>query len=587
MGARAHPSGREPHAAASPSRTHPALLLALCALLFFLGLGTLGLTDRDEGSNAEAAREMIESGDWITPTLNGVPRFAKPIFMYWLISGSYLAFGVSEFTARLPSAVFGTALIVMQYLFAKRILGPATGLKAALMLLLNFEVLAIGRMVLTDMVLLFFTTLSIFSFFLAMWGEGRAKRWYWVSYVGMALAVLTKGPVGLIPLLAIIPYLLLTRQWHVFRECRPLAGSLAFLSVAAPWYTAMFLLHGAGYAASARGDTVTRFFSVIGGHGGTVLFYVPVLFLGFFPWSGFLPVALVQALRGSRTIHIHPSPLEGEGKGGGGSGEETIQRNLQILCGVWVLAVFVFFTLSSTRLPHYIAPLFPAAALLVAASWNRVLSDQAGRAGAISLWLTLGIGCLLGLAFVGLDWAYERFNDQIALEFPAAAQVGPGWAPVAAGFLILGGLGLFGYAAMTGEHPGLSFSIASGLMVGIVILIVTVALPRFNQYFIAPPQKLAYIAGQYLKAEETLIVYGRPKPSLLFYAKRRCDSKTRCIEVIKTGEEEKLHPLLDRPGQVLILTQNRLRAQLPSPASTYQVTWSESGYVLLAKKPTF
>jgi 4-amino-4-deoxy-L-arabinose transferase-like glycosyltransferase len=80
------------------------LLLALAGLLFFLGLGTLGLTDRDEGSNAEAAREMVESGDWITPTLNGEPRFAKPAFLYWLISGAYRLFGVSEFTARLPSA---------------------------------------------------------------------------------------------------------------------------------------------------------------------------------------------------------------------------------------------------------------------------------------------------------------------------------------------------------------------------------------------------------------------------------------------------------------------------------------------------
>jgi hypothetical protein len=115
---------------------------------------------------------MVESGDWITPTLNGVPRFAKPILLYWLISGAYLTFGVSEFTARLPSAAFATALIVMQYLFARRILGPVPGLRAALMLLLNFEILGIGRMVLTDMVLVFFTTLSIFSFFLAMWGVG-------------------------------------------------------------------------------------------------------------------------------------------------------------------------------------------------------------------------------------------------------------------------------------------------------------------------------------------------------------------------------------------------------------------------------
>src|SRR5881409_1270720 len=549
-------------------RARLALLLALCALLFFLGLGTLGLTDRDEGSNAEAAREMVASGDWITPTLNGAPRFAKPILIYWLISGSYLAFGVSEFTARLPSALFGTLLVLMQYAFATRMFGPTVGLRAALMLLLNFEVLALGRMVLTDMVLAFLTTLSIFCFFLAMQGEGRTKRWYWGFYIGMALATLTKGPVGvLVPLLAVIPYLLLTGRWReVARECRLLPGTAVFLLIAAPWYAAIVLLHGAGYAESARGDTLTRFFSVIGGHGGTILFYIPILFLGFFPWSGFLPAALVQALR---------------------ERDEDPQRAVQLLCALWVLGVFIFFTLSSTRLPHYIAPLFPAAALLVAASWDRSLSTHGGRAGAASFWLTLGVGCLLGLAFVGLDWGYQRFNAQIAQEFPAAAQVDPGWAPTAIGFLILVGMGLFGYAALTAGRAGLSFGIASGLMVGITLLIVTVALPRFNQYFIEPPQALAVRAGQALDSDETFIAYGRPKPSLLFYAKRRCAVSTPCIEMIKSGEEDKMRPLLERSRQVLILTQERMRAQLPTPASDYPIYMREDGYVLLAKKPAF
>ncbi len=559
-------------------------ILALCALLFLLGLGTLGLTDRDEGSNAEAAREMVESGDWITPTLNGVPRFAKPVFTYWLGAGSYLAFGVSEFTARLPSALFGMALVLMQYAFASRILGPTVAFRAALILLLNLEMLAIGRMVLTDMVMMFFTTFSIFSFFLALWGvgaggapsgpptdrENKAKRWYWGFYAGMGLATLTKGPVGvLIPLLAVVPYLWLTRRWRdTLRECRPLTGALVFLAIAVPWYTAMFLLHGSGYADSARGDTLTRFFSIIGGHGGTILFYIPILLLGFFPWSGFLPVALVETLRGSRS-----------------AATQDRQRHLQILCAVWVVAVFVFFTLSATRLPHYIAPLFPAAALLVAASWDRLLSDDGGRWGRFSLWFTLGIGGCLGLAFIGLDWAYDRFNAQIAREFPAATQVGPGWAPTAIGFLILGGMGLFGYAALTAGRASLSFGIASSVMAGVVLIIIVVGLPQFTRYFIAPPQELATIAGLNLEPTDTLVAYGRPKPSLLFYARRRCAATKPCIEVITQGQEEKLRPLLERPGQIMILTQERLRAHLPAPASAYPIILSRHGYVLLAKHP--
>jgi 4-amino-4-deoxy-L-arabinose transferase-like glycosyltransferase len=277
-------------------------------------------------------------------------------------------------------------------------------------------------------------------------------------------------------------------------------------------------------------------------------------------------------LRGSRSIIS-------------GGGFEIIQRNLQILCGVWIVAVFLFFTLSSTRLPHYIAPLFPAAALLVAASWGRLLSDEGGKWGRFSLWFTLGIGSCLGLAFIGLDWAYDRFNAQIVLEFPAAAQVGPGWAPTAVGFLILGGMGLFGYTALTAGRTGLSFGISSAVMAGVVIVIIAAALPQFNRYFIAPPQELAAVAGLNLDATDTLVAYGRPKPSLLFYAKRRCSTAKPCIEVIKPGEEEKLRPLLERPGQIMILTQERLRAQLPAPASTYPLILSRNGYVLLAKRP--
>src|SRR2546428_12289921 len=162
------------------------------------------------------------------------------------------------------------------------------------------------------------------------------------------------------------------------------------------------------------------------------------------------------------------------------------------------------FTLSSTRVPPSIAPLFPAAALLVAASWDRCLSAQGGRAGAASFWLTLGVGCLLGLAFVGLDWGYQRFNAQIAQEFPAAAQVDPGWAPTAIGFLILVGMGLFGYAALTAGRAGLGFGIASGLVVAAALLIITIALPRVNRYFIAPPQALGARGGQGLGSDESL-----------------------------------------------------------------------------------
>jgi 4-amino-4-deoxy-L-arabinose transferase-like glycosyltransferase len=388
----------------------------------------------------------------------------------------------------------------------------------------------------------------------------------------MALATLTKGPVGLlVPLLAVIPYLLLTRPWRSsnfsWRDCHPFAGALVVLAVAAPWYLTMLSLHGKEYLASAQGDTVTRFFSVIGGHGGTLLFYIPILFFGFFPWSGYLPAALVASLRPDRKQPLSESAA------------------LAVLCAVWILGVFLFFTVSSTRLPHYIAPLFPAAALLVSMWWDRLTAD-AGWMGKLSLTLTLVLGACMGLAFIGMDWAYEHFITQITQEFPTANQIELGWAPMAIGFVILAGIGLFGYAVME-RSPAFSFTVASLVMAAVAVLTLVVALPRFNRHFIAPPQELAAIAGLNLDPADTLIVYGRAKPSLLFYAKRDCSPERRCIETIKPGEEEKMRPLLTRAGQIMILTQDRLRSRLPAEASDYHLALAREGYVLLSKKPPF
>jgi 4-amino-4-deoxy-L-arabinose transferase-like glycosyltransferase len=384
--------------------------------------------------------------------------------------------------------------------------------------------------------------------------------------------VLTKGPVGvLVPLLAVISYLFLTRRWRSARqflkEGHPLAGAAVFLAIAAPWYTAMFALHGSAYLESAQSDTVTRFFSVIGGHGGTLLFYIPILFVGFFPWSGYLPAALIATLRAH------------------GKDDVTEAQALAVLCAVWILSVFVFFTVSSTRLPHYIAPLFPAAALLVSMWWVRLQTDV-GWMGKLTLMLTLFLGCVLGLAFIGMDWAYDHFLSEITREFPAANQIDPGWAPTAIGFSILAGIGLFAYAVME-RSPAFSFTVAS-IMMGIVAgLTVMVILPRFNMYFIAPAQDLAAIAGLNLEPNDTLIAYGRAKPSLLFYAKRECTMTKPCIEFIKPGEEQKMNRLLQRTGQIMIVTQDRLRSSLPDDASGFHLALSRHGYVLLAKKPTF
>lgn len=610
---------------------HPLILLVLAGLLFFLGLGTLGLTDRDEGSNAEAAREMVETGDWISPTLNYEPRFAKPVFVYWLMSGAYRLFGISEFAARLPSALFGLALILLQYLFLTRVRGPVLGLLGGLMLLLNIEMVAIGRLALTDSVLIFFTTLSLFGFWLGLHGstslttggstvrqdspqagpalspveglttggstklttgeEGKQRHFFWLFYLGMAVAALTKGPVGVaVPLLAVVPYLTLTRRWDRFwQRGFPLAGSLLFLLLALPWYAAMLTIHGARYAASAQADTVGRFFSVIGGHGGTIFFYVPVLLFGFFPWSGFLPVAMYQAIRGYRQWAIGNRGGKALDTRGSRTDDPAHSQSpiassppssaeLELFAALWVAGVFLFFSASATRLPHYIGPLYPAAAILAASYWSRCLQDPATPGIRASFHTLMGLGYLLGAALAASPSLYSTFVETIAKEFPVATQIGPGLGPPAAGLILLIGAAVVGYFGLSEDRrPGAFW--AAGAMICMVLLIaIQIALPRFSKYFVAPPQELAYAARMNLGPNDRLILYGPPRPSLIFYAKRKAI-------VVRPGEEETMRPHLAQPGRTMILLPARLRPQLPAEAAGFPLILERYGYILLANEP--
>ncbi len=552
------------------------LLLAMAAVLFFVGLGSLGLTDRDEGRNAEAGREMYETGNYISPTFNYEPRFAKPVFVYWLMTLSYHAFGVNEFAARFPSALFGLGLILLQYLFLTRCRGPVIGLFGAAMLLLNLEIIGLSRMALTDSVLIFFTTLSLYGFWLGLHGEGRERHSMWFFYIGMALATLTKGPIGfLIPMLAAGLYLWLTRSWSLFRrQGLPVAGLTLFLLLALPWYLMMLNIHGQRYTASAQGDTIGRFFGAMEGHGGTLLFYLPVFLLGFFPWSGLLPFAWYQAFRswrearqtGALTPSQSPNP-----------DSQPYPHALEWFAAAWVLGGFVFFSLSSTRLPHYIGPLFPAAAILTACYWNRCVTDHAAPNLRAAIHTMTAVGYMLALAFASLPPLYAKFAVKLIDEFPLAGQVtlGPGPYTVASIFLV--GMGLVAYFGLSETRRPAAFWAAGGSLALVVLAATQLTFPLVNHFVIEPPQRLADVAGLNLGPNDRLILYGQPRPSLVFYAKRKAI-------VVPKGEEANIKPYLTQPGRTMILLPAAMRNRLPFETMEYPVMLERYGYILLANQ---
>ena len=546
-------------------------LLAMASLLLFLNVGQLGLIDRDEGSNAEAAREMIASGDWITPQLNGEPLFTKPVLIYWLISGAYRLFGVSEFSARVPSAIGIAILILLQYWFLASTRGAFIGLVGSLILLLNLEMVFIGRMALADSVLILCTTASLFGFWVGLHGEGKQRHAFWIFFVGMAIGTLTKGSIGLVvPLLGTIPYLIATHRWKQFwRDSFPIFGFFLVALIACPWYGAMLWIHGSSYIASGKADTVGRFFNGLGGHSGTIFFYLPVLFLGFFPWSGFLPAALSGAWKELRQIRRSTLALQDRKPG---------LQELELFAALWLVGVFVFFSLSPTRLPHYMGPLFPAAAILVASYWNRCVQEPATRGLRASLWMLMLLGFTLGLILIASPLLYSTYIESITKEFPVARAVEPGVGLTTAGFVLIFGVGIVGYFGLSEyRRPGAFWSAAVTIAVVILIAIV-ITLPHFSKYFIDPPHELAYIAGVNLQPSDRFIIYGPAKPSMLFYAKRRA-------VMIKPGEEEQMKPHVAGTGRTMILLPSRLKSQLPVEAAGFSPILERYGYALLANEP--
>jgi 4-amino-4-deoxy-L-arabinose transferase-like glycosyltransferase len=556
-----------------------ALLTVLAGLLFFLALGSMGLTDRDEGRNAEAGREMLETGDWVSPTFNYEPRFAKPVLVYWLMSLSYRCFGVDEFSARLPSAVFGLGLILLQYLFLSRCCGPVVGLVGALMLLLNIEIIGLSRMVLTDSVLIFLTTLSLFSFWLGFHGREKERGWRWVFYVGMALATLAKGPVGfLVPLVTIGLYLTATGQWRRFwLQGAPLAGTFLFALLALPWYVVMWSIHGTEYTASAQANTVGRFLSPMEGHSFTILFYVPVLLLGFFPWSGWLPFAWYEAYTSWREARKRQQTATESREIPRSSALNGDAPELQWFAAAWVLGVFVFFTLSSTRLAHYIGPLFPAAALLTASYWNRSLLNPRIKGYRASIHTMMAIGYLLAIGFAALPSLYPSFAGQLAKEFPLAPTVALGSGPYVASTVLLAGMALVGYFGLNDSRRAGAFWAAGGSLALLTLTIIQLVIPDVNRYFIAPPQILSYAAGVNLAPTDRLIVYGSTRPSNVFYARRK-------VIFVSEGEEATIRQALSETGQTMVVLPETFESKLPAEASTLIPVLKRHGYVLLANR---
>jgi len=337
------------------------ILFLLCGYLFFFQSGRMALTDPDETFYAQSAKEMLSRHEWLTPYLYNKPQFEKPILFYWLVEISYKIFGINEFASRLPSAIFATLGIVIVYFLGMLFFNKTAAALSAVMLATNVEYVIISRACVTDMVLATFMLCGVFFFFSGYLKEKRL--FYLLSAASFALATLTKGPVAIIlPAAAIVTYLFLTGDLKAFKKMPIFWAALVFIAIAGPWYLLEYKIHGKDFIDAFFGfQNVTRFLESEHKIGSQVYYNIPIVFGGFFPWSAFLPVGFWYALKRSFS-------------------KDAAEKKHFVFLLVWFFVIFIFFSISSTKLPTYIFPLFFSLALLTGAFWDNFLRNNAAAA---------------------------------------------------------------------------------------------------------------------------------------------------------------------------------------------------------------
>ncbi|MDR3581430.1 MAG: glycosyltransferase family 39 protein [Oryzomonas sp.] len=341
-------------------RRYPALrdlliLLILFGGAFFLFLGHAGLIEPDEGRYSEIPREMLEKSDFVTPTLNYIDYFEKPPLHYWLNAISFKLFGMNEFASRFTGTLAGLLTVLLVYHTGRKLFGRREGLFSAFILGTSTGFLAQSRINLTDMTLTFCLSAALCCFIIAANDHERHKgRYYYSFFLFSALAVLTKGLIGLVfPVGIIIIYLAKTHRWYLLKEMRLPGGIGLFLAVTVPWFVLVSLRNPEFPRFFFIHEHIERFLTKVHGRYQPFWFFIPILLLTMLPWS-FYAVRAVARAWGERR-------------------HQDGERLIFLL--IWAAFIFLFFSVSHSKLIPYILPVFPPLAILT----GKMFSDLMDR----------------------------------------------------------------------------------------------------------------------------------------------------------------------------------------------------------------
>ena len=515
----------------SPSFLWTLLILFLLAWLYALGNRTLVPTD--EGRYAEMAREMLLTGDWITPRLNGIKYFEKPPLQTWMNAATFALFGLGEWQARLWTGLSSLIGIALAGYTGRRLFDTHTGLYAMLIMGSCFMWVGLGHINTLDMGLSGMMALVLCSLLLAQHDGATTmerRRWMLACWAGMALSVLSKGLIGVVlPGAVLVLYTGISRDWGIWTRLNLIRGLLLFFAICTPWFVLVSLKNPEFPHFFFIHEHFERFLTKVHRRSGPWHYFIPLLLLGITPWLGLLPQSLINGVRrlaatganagadAMSTSNVNAAmqgiaPVDSLQNGGMAALESPAIQLFRpgLMLVIWSAFIFFFFSYSSSKLPSYILPIFPALALLVALQIRR--NGQRGLEWSAVLLL------LLGIVVAVLSMQLSRFSFH-PLENPYLQAYKP-WMLAASGVAIGGSL-LALYWQWRKQVDATVLTLAtSGLVCWLLVLSATEAhgnyragmslLPAFERE-LTPETKL-YAVGMY---DQTLPFYLRRTVTLV------------------------------------------------------------------------
>lgn len=567
-------------------------LIVIGWIAYGWNLGNFGLVDETEPLFAEASRQMLVRGDWITPYFNDETRFDKPALIYWCQAIAYAIMGVNEWAVRLPSAlaamgVVGLSFYTVHWSLARQdeleqVSRPVrrylTAALAATIMALTPEMIAWGRIGVSDMLLTGCIGSALLCFFLGYAENSKPNianskfpnKWYLACYVLIAGAILTKGPVGIVlPGIVIGAFVLYQGKLkEVWREMRPLMGMLIILVLSVPWYALVIWRNGWTYINSFFGyHNVERFTEVVNGHAAPWYFYFLVVLLGFAPYSVYLPAAIIR-LKFWQRSHWR---------------SQERSQQLSLFACIWFLSVFGFFTIAVTKLPSYVLPLMPAAAILVAFLWSDFIPNTETKTQRSSP---------ASPSFLSSAWVNVVFLSAVAVALFQLSKL-VGYDPAAPNLYQL--IQQSGLPALGGIIWLLTAIIIAALIitrrwqwiiganllgfVAFFIVVLTPALLVMDQQRQLPLRELSTMIGQVQQPNEELVMLGFKKPSVVFYSHKQVNYLSSSQEVVDYIHQQTTKPV--KPSSVLLLAEQDRFVEMDLPPDNYQHLTSKGAYYLV------